>query len=62
MASRMAAELLVMDLQIMLATADLAAPVIAFENLLSQLSVSLWVEFDPWRLGSNRCHDAFPFA
>ena len=54
----MAAELFVMDLQVLSGTTDLASPTIAAEHLFSELVVEL--DFQPLArsLGTNRAHEA----
>jgi len=49
-AARATSQLLVVDLQILRAATLLAAPMVALENLLSQSSIGLRVQTDPWHL------------
>ena len=60
--SRLAPQFHVVNLQILPAAADLAPPVIAFKDLATQSSIGFGVESVSGSLGTNRCHDAFPFA
>jgi hypothetical protein len=52
--------LLVVDMQILPGTADLASPAIAGQNLLSELVVRFGIKPQARTLGSNLLHEAFP--
>jgi hypothetical protein len=56
----LAAQLFVMDLQILFGAADLASPAIATQDSISQLIVQLGIKPHARALGSNAVHEAFP--
>jgi len=56
----LAAQLLVVDLQVLSGTTELALPAIAAQHLFAQLFVELVVEAQARSLGSNPFHEAFP--
>ena len=55
----LAAKLLVMDLQVLPRTTDLALPAIATQYLFSELVVRFGIEPQARSLGSNPVHEAF---
>lgn len=55
----LAPQLLVVDMQILPGTTELASPAIASQHLFSELVVWLWIEPQAWPLGSNPGHEAF---
>jgi hypothetical protein len=55
-------KLLVVDLQDLSGTADLASPVVSLHDLLTKLFVQLRSESQPRILGSNLVHDPFSRA
>ena len=55
----LAAQLLVVDLQVLSGTTDLALPTISPQYLVSELFVGLGIEPQARSLGSNPLHDAF---
>jgi hypothetical protein len=57
-ATRVAAEFEMMYLQILHATADLASPAVALENLPMQFVVAVRVESEPRGLGADCAHEA----
>jgi hypothetical protein len=59
-ASRMAAELKVMHLQIVHATAILAAPAVALQHLSMQFAIARGVESQSRVLGWDPLHEAWP--
>ena len=59
-ATRLAAELEVVDLQILHATADLASPAVALQHLLMQVAIACGVEFESRVLGRDLLHEACP--
>jgi hypothetical protein len=54
-----ATQLLVVDLQVLSGTTDLALPAIAAQYLFSELFVELGIKQQAWALGSNSVHEAF---
>jgi hypothetical protein len=56
----LAAVLLVVDMQVLPGTTDLASPAIAGQNLLSELVVRFGIKPQARTLGSNLLHEAFP--
>ena len=56
----LAAQLLVMDLQVLSGAVGLASPAIATQHLFSQLIVQLGIKPHARALGSNAVHEAFP--
>ena len=55
----LAAELLVVELQALPGTTDLALPAIATQYLLSEVFVELGIKLQTRSLGSNSLHEAF---
>ena len=55
----LAAQLLVVDLQVLSRAADLASPAVPTQDLLSQLFVRLGIESEARFLGANLTHEAF---
>ena len=55
----LAAELFVVDVQILSGATDLASPAIATQHLFSQLIVQLGIKPHARALGSNAVHEAF---
>src|SRR6202035_2980193 len=55
----LAPEFLVVDLQILSGTTDLASPAIATQYFISELFVEFGLKSQAWSLGSNPVHEAF---
>ena len=55
-AARLAAEFEVMYLELLHATANLAAPTIAFQHLAMQLAIALRIEPKSWALAAGGVH------
>jgi hypothetical protein len=58
----LASRFLVMDLQVLFGTTDLASPAITPEHLLSESVVQLGIEPQAWLFGQNPIHEAFSAA
>jgi hypothetical protein len=57
----LAAQLLVMDLQVFPGTTYLTLPAITPQNLFLELVVWFGIKPQSWSFGSNPSHEAFPF-
>jgi hypothetical protein len=55
----LAAKLLVVDLQVLSGTTDLASPAVATQYLFSEVFVELGIKLQARSLGSNPIHEAF---
>src|ERR1022692_2914756 len=59
-AAGLAAEFEVVHLQVLHATADLAAPSVALQYLPMQVSIARRIESEPWGFGWDLLHEAWP--
>ncbi len=57
--ARSAAEMKVVDLQILHGSAELTAPVVSLQDSAMKLAVTFWIEHDSGCFSANRRHEAF---